>query len=156
MLTISLNSWKTLHWEFLSLSLQNKLSDKLESTDAAPEVPHLRPTRRDTGRGVQRGYQRVGPRLRFFFFFLRFAPTMRLDSCRIGFDSSRTGLIRPKSGRIGHIGSYRPAAHTANTAITGRKKVETGRHTGNGWNRPWIWPEKPKLAFFFLFLWIKA
>ena len=65
----------------------------------------------------------------FFFFFLRFAPTMRLDSCRIGFDSSRTGLIRPKSGRIGHIGSYRPAAHMANTAITGRKTVETGRNT---------------------------
>ena len=55
---------------------------------------------------------RVGPRLHFFF--LGFAP-MRLDSCRIGFDSRRTGLIRPKSGRIGHIGSYRPAADTAKT-----------------------------------------
>ena len=56
-----------------------------------------------------------------FFFFsriradsARFAP-MRLDSCRIGFNSRRTGLIRPKSGLIGHIRSYRPAADTAKT-----------------------------------------
>ena len=59
----------------------------LESTDAAPAVPHPCPTRRDAGRGVQRGCPRVGPHLGFFFFFfLGFAP-MRLDSCRIGFDS---------------------------------------------------------------------
>ena len=104
----------------------------LESTDAAPEVPHPRPTRRDAGRGVRRGCPRVGPRLRFFFFFFfsriradsaRFAP-IRLDSCRIGFDSRRIGLIRPKSGRIGHIGSYRPAADTAKI---GRKTAGTGR-----------------------------
>ena len=42
-----------------------------------------------------------------FFFFLRFAPT-RLDS-------RRTGLIRPESGRISHIGQYRPATDTAET-----------------------------------------
>ena len=105
------------------------LSPDLESTDVAPEVPHPRPTRRDAGRGVRRGCPRVGPRLRFFFFFFSriradsalFAP-MRLDSCRIGFDSRRIGLIRPKSGRIGHIGSYRPAADTAGT---GQKRPET-------------------------------
>ena len=34
------------------------------------------------------------------FFFLGFAPT-RLDSCRIGFDSSRTELIRPKQAQNG-------------------------------------------------------
>ena len=77
----------------------------------------------------------------FFFFFsdsrrlgsiradaARFAP-MRLDSCRIGFNLRRIGLIRPKSGRIGHIGSYRPTADTAEigrkTAGTGRKRSET-------------------------------
>ena len=67
---------------------------------------------------------------------------MRLDSCRIGYDSRRTGLIRPKSGCISHIGSYRPAAET------GWKRPKLA---GNGRNWPWIWPEKPKLAFFFLF-----
>ena len=104
----------------------------LESTDAAPGVPHPRPTRRDAGRGVRRGCPRVGPHRRLFYFFFfswiradsaRFAP-MRLDSCQIGFDSRRIGLIRPKSGRIDHIGSYRPAADTAET---GRKTAGTGR-----------------------------
>ena len=88
-------------------------------------------------------------RLAFAFFFFsqiradsaQFA-LMRLDSCRIGYDSRRTGLIRPKSGCISHIGSYRPAAET------GWKRP---KHAGNGRNWPWIWPEKPKLAFFFLF-----
>ena len=106
--------------------------EKLESTDAAPEVPHPRPMRRDAGRGVRCGCPRIGPRLRFFFFFswiradsARFAP-MRLDSCRIGFDSRRIGLIRPKSGRIGHIGSYRPAAEIGRkTAGTGRKRPKS-------------------------------
>ena len=67
----------------------------------------------------------------FFFFFsriraksARFAP-MRLDSCRIGFDSHQTGLIRPKSGHIGHIRSYRPAVDTAET---GRKTAEICRN----------------------------
>ena len=47
---------------------------------------------------------------------------MRLDSCRIGFDSRRIGLIRPKSGRIG---TYRPAADTADTAETGRNRPKS-------------------------------
>ena len=104
------------------------LHDMLESTDAAPGVPHPRPTRRPTRLPARRTISG------FFFFFsriradsARFAP-MRLDSCRIGFDSRRIGLIRPKSGRIGHIGTYRPAADTVDTAETGRKTAETGRN----------------------------
>ena len=106
----------------------------LESTDAAPEVPHPRPTRDAASDVVARAPDRVC----IFFFFsriradsTRFAP-MRLDSCRIGFDSRRIGfdsrrigLIRPESGRIGHIGSYRPATDTADTAETGRKRPKT-------------------------------
>ena len=94
----------------------------LESTDAAPEVPHPRPTRHDAGRNVRRSCPRVGPCLLFFFSRIhadlaRFA-TMRLDSCRCGFNSHRTGLIRPKSGHIRHIESYRPAADMAEIAET--------------------------------------
>ena len=91
----------------------------------------------DAGRGVKCDCLRVGPRLRFFFFFFsriraysaRFAP-MRLDSCRIGFDSRRTGLIRPKSGYISHIGSYRPAADTAETGRNTPETAEIGLEYG--------------------------
>ena len=72
--------------------------------------------------GVRRGLMRGAasdaaahasvPRLRFFFFFFHiFAPT-RLDSHRLSFDSRQTGPIRPKSGRICRIGSYRLATET--------------------------------------------
>ena len=95
--------------------------EKLESTDAAPEVPHPHPTRLPARRTASA----------IFFFFLGFAPT-RLDSCRIGFDSRRTRLIQPKSGRIGHIGLYRPVADTAETrrkqpksALNMAEKAET-------------------------------
>ena len=105
---------------FISLSLLLRWQAyKLDSTDAAPEVPHPRPTRLPTRRTASAF---------FFFFFSRICTdlarfvSMRLNSCRIGFDSHRTGLIWPKSGRIGHIGSYRSV-------------VETGRKTaGTGWN----------------------
>ena len=40
----------------------------LESTNAAPEVPHPCPTRHDAGRNVRRSCPRVGPCLLFFFF----------------------------------------------------------------------------------------
>ena len=91
----------------------------------------------DAGRGVKCDCRRVGPCLRFFFFFFsriragsaRFAP-MRLDSCRIGFDSRRTGLIRPKSGCISHIGSYRPAADTAETGRNTPETAEIGLEYG--------------------------
>ena len=83
--------------------------------DVAPEVLHPRPTWLPAHRFAST----------FFFFFsriradsARFVP-MRLDSCRIGFDFGQTGLIRPKSGRISHIGSYQPAADTAEI---GRKR----------------------------------
>ena len=77
--------------------------EKLESTDAAPEVPHPHPTRLPARRTASA----------IFFFFLGFAPT-RLDSCRIGFDSRQIGLIRPKSGRYGR-----------NRPKNGRNKPET-------------------------------
>ena len=80
------------------------MNPRLESTDAAPEVPLLRPMRDAASDVVARVSDRVCV---FFFFFLGFAPT-RLDS-------RRTGLIRPESGRIGHIGLYRPATDTAET-----------------------------------------
>ena len=52
----------------------------LESTDVALEVPHPCSMWPEAGCGVRRGCLRVGPRLRFFFFFfLRFAP-MQLNS----------------------------------------------------------------------------
>ena len=104
------------------------IGDKLESTDAAPKVPQLRPTRDAASDVVTRLSDRAY--IFFFFFFCRiradsarFVP-MRLDSCRIGFDSRQTGLIRPKSSHIGHIGSYRLAADTAET---GRKMAEIRR-----------------------------
>ena len=101
------------------------MRNDLESTGAAPLVPHPRPTRLPARRTASAFF--------FFFFFFsricadsaRFAP-MRLDSCQIGFDSRRIGLIRPKSGCIGHIGSYRPAADTGRkTARTGRKQPKS-------------------------------
>ena len=54
-------------------------------------------------------------RLSFFFFF----PS---DSGRIGFDSCRIRLIRPESGRIGHIRLYWLATDTAET---GRKRPKS-------------------------------
>ena len=65
------------------------------------------------------------PHLRFFFFFLGFVLT-RLDSCQIGFDLRRTGLIRPESG---HIGSYRPATDTAETGLKRPKQAEISLET---------------------------
>ena len=111
-------------WEFFlwQLTAFNFMLSHLESTDAAPEVPHSRPMRLPKRRTASAF---------FFFFFLEFAPT-RLDSCRIGFDSRRTRLIQPKSGRIGHIGLYRPVADTAETrrkqpksALNMAEKAET-------------------------------
>ena len=40
-------------------------------------------------------------------------------------DSCRTGLIRPKSGRISHIRSYELAADTTDTAKTCRKRPKS-------------------------------
>ena len=79
----------------------------LERTDAAGRVPHLRPTRLPAHRC----------RVCFFFFFF-----FSSDSGRIGFNSCRIRLIRPESGRIGHIKSYWPATDTAET---GRKRPKS-------------------------------
>ena len=114
----SYETWRQL--ENCNCQWHSQWSGGLESKDAAPEVPHLRPMRLPARRTASA----------FFFFFFsriradsaRFAP-MRLDSCRIGFDSRWTGLIQPKSGRIRHIESYRP------TAETGQKTAETSRNT---------------------------
>ena len=102
-----------------------QVNGELESTDAAPEVPHPSPS------GTQRPTRLPARRSAsgFFFFFFsqihadstQFAPT-RLDSCQIGFDSHQTGLIRPKWGCIRHIRSYRLAADTAET---GRKRPKS-------------------------------
>ena len=70
----------------------------------------------DAGRGVRLGCPRNGAAFEsfffFFFFFFFFSPT-RFDSRQLGFNLRRIGLIRPKSDRIGPIGSYRPATETA-------------------------------------------
>ena len=91
----------------------------LESMDTTRRVPHLRPTRDAVARATVL-------RLRFFFFFFS--------------DSHQRGSIR-----------LRFASNRADSAISGcisrwlirliwPEKAETGR------NRPWIWPEKPKLS----------
>ena len=100
----SYETWRQL--ENCNCQWHSQWSGGLESMDAAPEVPHPRPTRLPARRTVSA----------FFVFFFS-------DSCRIGFDSRWTGFIRPKSGRIGHIESYRL------TAETGRKTAETSRNT---------------------------
>ena len=84
---------------------------------------------------VGRGCLRIGAASEvFFFFFLGFAPT-RLDSRQIGFDLSRTRLIRPESGHIGHIGSYRLATDTAETGLKRPKQAEISLETRrNSWN----------------------
>ena len=75
------------------------------------------------------------PHLSFFFF---------LDSRRIGFDSRQTGLIQPESGRIGHIGLYRPAT---NPAKTGRKRPKSALKLAGAAE---ILTSDVFLAFFFL------
>ena len=81
----------------------------------------------DTSRKNRRGWEGAAPasdavarasvpRLSFFFFFFS------SDSGRIGFNSCRIRLIRPESGRIGHIKSYWPATDTAET---GRKRPKS-------------------------------
>ena len=103
------------------------IHQELESTDAAPLVPHPRPTQLPA-----RWTASV-----FFFFFSdsRRLSSIRADAARFApmrLDSRRTGLIWPKSGRIGHIRSYRPAANTAETrqkrpksALNMAEKTET-------------------------------
>ena len=80
------------------------LNHRLESTDAVGRVPHQSPTRPDAASDADA----LASVPRLSVFFLGFAPT-QLDSHQFGFDSRRIGLIRPESGRIGHISLYWPA-----------------------------------------------
>ena len=133
---------------FISLSLLLRWQAyKLESTDAAPEVPHPRPTRLPTRRTASA----------FFFFF--FSDLRRLSSIRVDAAQFVPNRLRfaPNRANLAKIGPYRPYRVVS---VGGRNRSENGRnrlkHVRNDRNQPWIWLEKPKLAFFFLFLWIKA
>ena len=86
---------------------------------STPEVPHLHPTQLPARRSASA-----------FFFSLEFTPTW--------LNSRQTGLIRPNSSCIGHIGSYRPSADTAETcwkrpkhAGNDRNRLEYGRKSRN-------------------------
>ena len=88
----------------------------LESSDAAPEVPHPRPTRLPARRTASG----------FFFFF----PWIRADAARFVPNRLRFAPNRADSAKIGPYRpyrAYRPTADTAETAETGRKTAETGR-----------------------------
>ena len=85
-------------WERFARDGLVMFKGELESTDAAGRVPHP---------SLMRLPSRRCHVWAFFFF--------NWDSRRFGFDSRRTGLIRPESGHISHIGSYRPATETAGT-----------------------------------------
>ena len=92
------------------------MKGNLESTDAAPEVPYPRPMRLP-----------ARPSASAFFFFL--SDSLRLGSIRANAARFVPNLIRfapnqprPKSGCIGHIGSYRLVADTAET---GRKRPKS-------------------------------
>ena len=89
-------------WSHIFFNL-NFATNMLESTDAAPEVPHPRPTRLPARRTASAFF--------FFFFFLGFAPT-RLDSCRCGSIRAESASIRAESGWFGQ--------NRAVSAISGR------------------------------------
>ena len=89
-------------WERFARDGLVMFKGELESTDAVGRVPHPSPTR------LPSRWCHVWAS----FFFFGFAPT-RLDSRQFGFDSHRTGLIRPESGHISHISPYRPVTETA-------------------------------------------
>ena len=105
----------------------------LESTDTTPEVPHPCSTRLPARRTA----------FVFFFFFSS-------DSRRLGSIRADAAWFVPNRLRF-----VPNRADSAISGLIGRRPIQL-KHAKNGWNRPWIWPEKPKLAFFFLFLWIKA
>ena len=124
------------------------LSCMLESTDAAPEVPHPRPTRLPA---------RWTTSALFFSSDSRRLGSICADAAQ--FVPNRLWFT-PNRADSAKIGPYRPYRALSAGGRYGRNRPENGRnrpkHAGNGRNRLWIWPEKPKLAFFFLYLWIKA
>ena len=93
-----------------------KVSFSLESTNAAPEVPHPHPTRLPARRSVSAFF--------FFFFFLGFTPT-RLDSCQCGSIHAELALICAELGWFGQ-----------NRAISGRisRRPILPKQAGNGQN----------------------
>ena len=89
------------------------MKGNLESTDAAPEVPYPRPMRLPA---------RPSASAFFFFFFFFLSDSLRLGSIRADAARFAPNQPRPKSGCIGHIGSYRLVADTAET---GRKRPKS-------------------------------
>ena len=94
-------------------------------------MPHPRLTRRDAGRGVQRGCPRVGPRLGFFFFFFFFFSdsrqigSIRADAARFVPNRLRFTPKRADSAKIGPYRSYRVVLAGGRY---GRNKLENGRN----------------------------
>ena len=82
------------------LKKENMVDCELGSTDAAPEVPHPRPTRRDAATRRGRRCSRVRPRSAASGHVdpTWFSPT-RADASRYGFDARRREPIRADSGR---------------------------------------------------------
>ena len=86
-------------WERFARDGLVMFKGELESTDTAGRVPHPSPTR------LPSCWCHVWALFFFIFFFW--------NSCRFGFNSRRSGLIRPKSGHISHIGLHWLATETA-------------------------------------------
>ena len=89
-----------------------KEGDKLESTDAAPEVPHPRPTRLPARRTASAF---------FFFFFSR----IRADAARFVPNWLRFALNRADSAKIR---PYRPYRVVLAGGRYGRNRPEKGRN----------------------------
>ena len=110
----SYETWRQL--ENCNCQWHSQWSGGLESMDAAPEVPHPRPTRLPARRTVSAF---------FVFFFLGFTPT-RLDSRRCSSICAESALIHAEPGWFGQ--------NRAVSAISGRigqrpKRPEKGRNT---------------------------
>ena len=115
---------KQIYWSVIRVEDWWKLSSrKLESTNAAPEVPHPCPTRHDAGRGVWRGCPRVGPHLHFFFT----SDSRRLGSIRSNAARSVSNWLRfaPNRADSAKIGLYRPYRVCQNRLKNGRNMPET-------------------------------
>ena len=92
-----------------------QLYHKLECTDAAPEVPHPRPTRLPARRTAS-GF--------FFFFFSR----IRADAARFVPNRLRFVPNRVDSAKIGPYRSYRLYRHVSAGGRYGRNRSENGRN----------------------------
>ena len=153
---ITVTAWS---WTWLSFLTIPMLFAQLECTDAAGRVPHPSSTRRDAGRGVRRGWLRVGAASAFFFFF--FSDLCRLGSIRA--DAARFAPNRlrfaPNRANSARIGPYRPYQWISAGDRYGRNRPESAETCRN---QPWKSPERPKfwpqmrfLPYSFFVLWIK-